>query len=124
MQAVKISYRQHAGSFGRSVVSVPRRGRCKGAYASCTLRRWLTRVPILILRLVGYVYADIELQTIVSQLHMGKSCVTQALVGFRVRQVVRDMREPRAFWSQPLYQRQGLLPGLMHRVRNIAQRIN
>ena len=45
----------------------------------------------------------------------------QAFVGFLVRQVVRDMCEPRAPGFQFLDQRQGLFDGLVHGVGDVTQ---
>ena len=64
------------------------------------------------------------MQSVVRQLHVGKSRVAQSLVRFRVRQIVRDVREPRAPRPQLLHQRQRLRHRLMHRMRNIPQRID
>ena len=54
---------------------------------------------------------------------MRKSGVDQARIGFRMRQFVRDVREPGAARLKFADQRQRLLDGLVHRMRHVAQRV-
>jgi hypothetical protein len=56
-------------------------------------------------------------------LNVGAAELAQALVGFRVAQVVGDMRKPRAAWLEVFDNREGLIHGLMHGVRLIAKRV-
>ena len=45
----------------------------------------------------------------------------EARIGFFVRKFVRDVREPRAPRLQLVDEAKGLLDGLVHRVRRVAQ---
>ena len=47
--------------------------------------------------------------------------LAQALIGFGVGQIVSDVGEPGAARIEFFDQRQGLIDGLMHGMRNIAQ---
>src|ERR1700730_3770257 len=47
----------------------------------------------------------------------------QTLIRFGMRQIVSDVREPRPARFQPIDQRERLVNGLMHRMRNVAKRV-
>src|SRR5262249_25850147 len=64
---------------------------------------------------------DLELKSIVSQLNIGLSLPTETFVRFRVSQVVRDVREPGAFWFELGDEIERLLDGLVHGMGRIAQ---
>src|ERR1700722_1658160 len=64
------------------------------------------------------------MEPIVSQGNIGVSGLRQPRNRFGVRQFVRNVREPRAARLEFSDQFQRLLHGLMHRMRNISQRIN
>ncbi len=63
----------------------------------------------------------VKLQAIVGELHMMPSELAEALVGLRVRQIVSDVREPRATRSKLLNKGERLLDGLVHGVRDVAE---
>ncbi len=63
------------------------------------------------------------MQPVVSEGNMGKPRIDEPRVGFRVRQFMRDMREPRAARPEFADQRERLFDGLMHGMRRVTQRI-
>ena len=54
---------------------------------------------------------------------MRPSRLREPLNCFRMRQLVRDVREPRAPRLQLADEREGLLDGLVHRMRHVTQRV-
>jgi len=63
----------------------------------------------------------IKFEAIVGQLHMREAHSKKASIRLGMRQVVRDVREPRAAGLELLNDSQGLLDGLMHGMGNIAE---
>src|ERR1700737_2903736 len=63
------------------------------------------------------------MQSIISQRDVWKSSGLQSLIGFRMRQFVRDMREPCPPRLKLAHEFQRLLDCLVHRVRHVAQRV-
>ena len=64
-----------------------------------------------------------ELQSVVRQLHVRVARLLQPRICRLMRQIVRNVREPRPFRPQSVDQRQRLLHRLVHRVRHVPQRI-
>jgi len=122
MNPVEIADGQNAGVRVGGIARGPglrRSKRCQPAWSGArTECLCITRFAIGILIRI---HLHFELQAVVSQLHVRKTHAAKALVGFRVRKVVSDVRKPCAARFETLDQGQGLVHGLMHGVRNIAQ---
>ena len=69
------------------------------------------------------VHLYFELESVVGQLNMGKAHLAKTFICFGVREVVGNVREPRSARFQLLNEGQGLVHGLMHGMRNIAQSV-
>ena len=54
---------------------------------------------------------------------MGIAHRTEALVGFYVRQLVRDVGEPGSAWFEAVDEFEGLVNGLVHGMRRVAQSV-
>ena len=78
---------------------------------------------MLVRSLLRHFRLHFKFEAIVSELHMRVAHFYQALVGFGMRQIVSDVREPRAARLELLNERERLLDGLMHGMWNIAQRV-
>jgi len=56
-------------------------------------------------------------------LHVGKALLAKPFIGFRMRQIVRDVGKPGAPRLELLNECQRLIYGLVHGMRNVSQRI-
>ena len=74
-------------------------------------------------RIRRFVHLHFDIEAVIGKMHVFVALHAEAFVGLRVRQIVSNVREPRASRLQRFDQRQSLIHGLMHGVRNIAQRI-
>ena len=66
---------------------------------------------------------DLKPEAVVRELHVRVAEILQPLIGGLVGQIVRNVRKPGALRLQPIDERERLLDGLMHRVRNVAKRV-
>ena len=99
MYAVEIADGEDAAALGRAVVRGPFGGLLKAATLAGLARHRKVRGTAKLRR---FVYPHVKLQSVVRQRDICQSQLAEPLVGFRVRQIVGDVREPRLPRLQPL----------------------
>ena len=72
----------------------------------------------------GLVNVHYDFEAVVSKLYVGMPKLAKAFIGFGVGQIVGNVREPGATGIQLFDERQGLVDGLMHGMRNVAQGVD